>query len=148
VKRFEVIFFLIVFACCSGPKKINIAKPLTQIKIKNRILYVRIASSPEEWEKGLMFTESLPDSEGMLFIFPEPRIASFWMKNTPIDLSIAYIDSSGIIQEIHDLKAYSEDPAISKSLVKYALEVNKGWFTENQIHILDTVEFPEEFKSP
>jgi uncharacterized membrane protein (UPF0127 family) len=79
-----------------------------------------------------MFRDSLPADHGMLFIFEQPETASFWMKNTKIPLSIAYIDSAGKILEIKSLKPLDETPIPSASgEVAFALEVNDGWFTRN-----------------
>lgn len=95
---------------------------------------MEIARSPEEQARGLMFRHSMPEDHGMLFPFPEPRQASFWMKNTPLPLSIAYISPDGIILEIYDLHPYHLEPVVSQSpTVAYALEVHRGWFRRHDI---------------
>jgi len=84
--------------------------------------------------KGLMFRDSLPDDRGMLFVFEQPKAASFWMRNTKIPLSIAYLDSTGKILEIESMKPLDETvvPSVSDQ-VAYALEVNQGWFGRHGI---------------
>ena len=83
---------------------------------------------------GLMFRDSLPEDHGMLFVFEKPKTASFWMKNTKIPLSIAYIDSAGRILQIESMKPLDETPVESTSSeVAFALEVNEGWFTRNRV---------------
>jgi uncharacterized membrane protein (UPF0127 family) len=81
-----------------------------------------------------MFRNSLPDDHGMLFVFEKPKTASFWMKNTKIPLSIAYIDSAGRILQIESMKPLDETPVASTSSeVAFALEVNEGWFARNGV---------------
>lgn len=87
-----------------------------------------LARTGAEQEKGYMNRETIPDGTGMLFVYSSDRKMYFWMKNTPHALSIAYIDSSGVIREIHDMKPLSLATVESSASVRYALEVPKGWF--------------------
>jgi uncharacterized membrane protein (UPF0127 family) len=98
-----------------------------------------IARSGAERETGLMFRESLADGEGMLFVFEKDQMLSFWMKNTLIPLSIAYISYSGRILEIHDMEPRSLAPVRSGRSARYALEVPRGWFERAGIGIGDTL---------
>jgi uncharacterized membrane protein (UPF0127 family) len=91
-------------------------------------LQVEIARSDEEKQQGLMYRKSLADGWGMLFVFDRDQIMSFWMKNTLIPLSIAYIKSDGIIVEIRDMRPLDESPIRSSRGVRYALEAPQGWF--------------------
>ena len=75
-----------------------------------------------------MFRESLPPDAGMLFVFPHERVLSFWMKNTPLPLSIAYADREGRIVRIADLEPHDERGVSSGRPALYALEMNRGWF--------------------
>jgi uncharacterized membrane protein (UPF0127 family) len=107
---------------------------IAEIRISNSPLTVEIADTPQASQNGLMFRDSLPDDRGMLFIFDQPRKASFWMKNTKIPLSIAYIDSAGGILEIKSMNPLDETVVPSSSnQVAYALEVNQGWFGRHGI---------------
>jgi uncharacterized membrane protein (UPF0127 family) len=91
-------------------------------------LQVELALSEAEQSQGLMYRESLSDGQGMLFVFGRDKLASFWMKNTVIPLSIAYINSDGTILEIHDMRPEDLSLVRSSRSVRYALEVPQGWF--------------------
>jgi uncharacterized membrane protein (UPF0127 family) len=82
----------------------------------------------------MMFRKSMADGEGMVFVLGAPQHAAFWMKNTIIPLSVAYINTMGMILEIHDLKPRDETSVDSKfDTIAYAIEVPQGWFLENGI---------------
>ena len=107
---------------------------VVQLKIAGSSLFAEVADTPQTSANGLMFRDSLPDDHGMLFVFEKPETASFWMRNTKIPLSIAYIDSAGKILEIESLKPLDETPVASaSSQVAFALEVNEGWFKRNGV---------------
>lgn len=91
-------------------------------------LQLELAATPDARERGLMFRHFLPPERGMLFIFPEDREVGFWMRNTWIPLSIAYLDSSLRVVRIRDLVPRDETSIPSGQPVRYALEVNRGWF--------------------
>lgn len=117
----------------------------TQIKIGNKEINVEIAQTELQLKRGLMNRTQLKEDEGMLFIFDKDQILNFWMKNTLIDLSIAYINSNYEVVDIQDMNVIDLDeksPVMypSKSPAKYALEMNKGWFNRNNISIGDKVE--------
>jgi uncharacterized protein len=96
---------------------------------------VEIANTREEREKGLMDRTSLPEDRGMLFVFDREQPLSFWMKNTLIPLSIAYIDSQGRIVDIQDMQPLDETPHPSAEPAQYALEVNQGFFADRGIEV-------------
>jgi len=105
-----------------------------ELKILNANLNAEVADSLQASENGLMFRDSLPEDHGMLFVFEQPKTASFWMRNTKIPLSIAFIDSMGKILEIKSLKPLDETAVPSGSdQVAFALEVNQGWFGRHGI---------------
>jgi uncharacterized membrane protein (UPF0127 family) len=114
---------------------------LEKIEINNKILYVEIADNDEKRSLGLMFRKYLPDSVGMLFIFDSSGIYPFWMKNTYIPLSIAFIDENYKIIDIFDLEPLDETPIFPLKKFKYALEVNRNWFKRNNIRVGDKVKF-------
>jgi uncharacterized membrane protein (UPF0127 family) len=91
-------------------------------------LEAEIARTETERAQGLMYRKSLDDGKGMLFIFEKDQVLSFWMKNTLIPLSIAFIASDGRILEIRDMEPESLIPVNSSRSVRYALEVPRGWF--------------------
>ncbi|MDR1748083.1 MAG: DUF192 domain-containing protein [Spirochaetaceae bacterium] len=92
------------------------------------LLRAELAVTPEQQARGFMNRKDIPNGTGMLFIFPRDQRAQFWMKNTPAPLSIAYIDSSGVIRDIFDMEPYNLSSIISSVSVRYALEVPQGWF--------------------
>ncbi len=97
-------------------------------------LTVEIADTPQKSATGLMFRDSLPPDRGMIFVFDETRRANFWMKNTRIPLSIGFLDASGQLLEIRDMRPFDETPVASQSdRVAYALEVNQGWFSAHRV---------------
>ncbi len=101
-----------------------------------------IAAKPEERNYGFMFRKKIPSGTGMLFVFEIDQQLSFWMKNTPTPLSIAYIDSRGKIIDIFDMTPYSLSSIMSTRSVRYALEVPQGWYAENGIAPGDMVTLP------
>ena len=105
---------------------------------------VEIADEPDEQAKGLMDRTALGENRGMLFVFPSEEERSFWMKNTLIPLSIAYIDAERRIVDIQDMKALDDDPPhyVSAEPAQYALEVNKGYFDERGVEVGDRVSLP------
>ncbi len=106
---------------------------------------VEIADDPYERARGLMYRTALGEDRGMLFVYPEEQELSFWMKNTLIPLSIAYIDSRGRINDILDMKPLDDRPPhyVSSEPVQYALEVNQGFFEERGVRVGDHAELPE-----
>jgi len=97
-------------------------------------LTAEIARQPVEVMTGMMFRTNMPAREAMLFVFSDAERRSFWMKNTLVPLSLAYIDPDGIVREIHDLQPLNTNAVPSDSrLIQYVLEVNQGWFHTNGI---------------
>lgn len=115
-------------------------------------VWVEIADEREEQVRGLMERTDLPEDQGMLFVFEDERPRSFWMKNTFIPLSIAYIDSDGRIVDIQQMEPVDQDRTVpdaalpryvSAEPARYALEVNRGFFEERGVEVGDTVDVPE-----
>jgi len=96
-------------------------------------LHAEIADTAELRETGLMNRKNLPANNAMLFVFESERMLNFWMKNTHIPLSIAFADTNGIIIEISDMKPLDLSLTSSKLPARYALEMNQGWFKQNNI---------------
>jgi len=109
--------------------------------MKNLEVSVEVAKTPEERQKGLMNRKHLGRDEGMLFIFDSEAYHGFWMKNTLIPLSIAFIDRSGKIVAITDMKPLTLDSHDPPQPILYALEMNQGWFSSHDIKVGDTVRF-------
>ena len=103
---------------------------------------VEIADAPDEQQTGLMGRPALAEDSGMLFVFNDEQQRSFWMRDTLIPLSIAFIDSQGRIVDIQDMQPLDETPHLSAAPAQYALEVNQGFFTGRGIQVGDTVGLP------
>jgi uncharacterized protein len=135
--RWTMALLWVLFCASCQPKAAETAAfglRVADLKISEVSLKVEIADTPQASENGLMFRDSLPEGQGMLFIFEQPKKASFWMKNTKIPLSIAFIDSAGKILEIKSMNPLDETVVPSGSdQVAYALEVNQGWFARHAI---------------
>lgn len=108
---------------------------------------IEVAISSREQQQGLMYRESMPENHGMLFVYPEPRYMSFWMLNTRIPLSIAFIREDGVISNIENMRPQTGpfppvDRYVSTQRCLYALEMNQGWFERNGISAGDRIALP------
>jgi uncharacterized membrane protein (UPF0127 family) len=102
-------------------------------------LEAELARTPEERSQGLQRRQILEDGEGMLFVFQRDEILSFWMKDTLIPLSIAFIAADGRIIEIKNMRPLDLTPIRSSKSVRYALEVPQGWFNRMDIKAGDKI---------
>jgi len=93
----------------------------------------QIANTPQQRQIGLMFRKDMPTHEGMLFIFEEPQKQCFWMKNTLLPLTAAFVDDDGGIVNLVDMQPQSSDSHCSEKPVRYVLEMNQGWFAKKKI---------------
>ncbi|MGN0729770.1 DUF192 domain-containing protein [Treponema sp.] len=128
------VFAAFLFSCQAGKYKLPVEN-LEILTSSGASVFVKaeIARKDAERTYGFMNRKNIPDGTGMLFVFETDQILSFWMKNTPHPLSIAYIDSSGVIQAIFDMTPYSLAPVKSPRSVRYALEVPQGWFEKTGV---------------
>lgn len=93
----------------------------------------QLAVTPEQRQIGLMFRTQMPQNEGMLFIFEQASEQCFWMKNTPLPLTAAFVGEDGTIVNLADMKPKSTDTHCSTKPVRYVLEMNQGWFAKKGI---------------
>ncbi|MBP6368841.1 MAG: DUF192 domain-containing protein [Burkholderiales bacterium] len=107
--------------------------PITTIKVGPHPVAAEVAATPDQRTIGLMYRFSLPADHGMLFVFPEPQPLSFWMRNTYIPLSIAYIDVEGRILNVVEMAPRSDATHPSRGEALYALEMRKGWFADKGV---------------
>jgi len=105
-----------------------LAAPTIELSAGMHRIEAEVASNNAERATGLMNRPSMPIHRGMLFVFPEAGVQCFWMKNTLIPLSIAFLDDAGRIVQIADMQPQSLDNHCSVKPVRFALEMNAGWF--------------------
>jgi uncharacterized membrane protein (UPF0127 family) len=111
------------------------------IRVAGMEVLAEVADEPAERERGLMFRDSLPENEGMLFVYPQEQTLSFWMKNTPLPLDIAFIDAGGRIVDIQQMEPLTEQTYLSRRPAMYALEMRLGWFGDYEVDVGAQVEF-------
>ncbi len=97
------------------------------------VIRAEVAMRPDEREKGLMFRKTLGPNQGMVFLFDQPAAQCMWMRNTLIPLSVAFIGDNGKVLNVEDMAPQTEDNHCAASPARYALEMNKGWFTKHGI---------------
>jgi uncharacterized membrane protein (UPF0127 family) len=132
------LFLAVVFAISCAPLH---ADPLLTypLHIGEHSIRAELANTPRTRSDGLMFRQRLADSSGMIFVFPGEQRVSMWMKNTPIPLSVAFIDANGHILNIENMEPHSERTHSSIKPATYALETNQGWFAARGIRKGDRV---------
>jgi uncharacterized protein len=117
------------------------ALPAISVQVGDKIIQAELAVTTEQRERGLMFRQALAPDAGMLFIYPTDHELSFWMKNTSIPLTVAFLDRDGYILNIADMQPYDEKIIRSAGPACCALEVNQGWFAQNGIEAGDRVRY-------
>lgn len=114
--------------------------PVVELQIKNKLLTAEVAATGQQRYMGLSFRQTMDNDAGMLFVFEEERALTFTMRNTLIPLSIAFISSDLVINEIHDMNVGPNQLFPSRHKAQFALEVNQGWFEANGIKPGDRIE--------
>ena len=147
LQRFIVVFFIFIPAIAHATDEVKQAPDhaITQIRLTPRgsstpiVFSVRLAVTPSQHAYGLMFSPPLPAKSGMLFLFEDMKPRTFWMKNTPLPLSIAFIDASGRIVHMADMAPLKEEPVPSIHPAMYALEMTQGWFSAHGVMVGQTI---------
>ncbi len=103
------------------------------LRIGTARINATVASTPESRQRGLMHIRQLCENCGMLFVFPQAGKHNFWMKDTQLPLSIAFISANGVIINLSEMKANTTVTHSPQGLVLYALEMNKGWFEKHGV---------------
>lgn len=126
---------------CRREPETGVAFGEREIRIGERRITVEVALTPAQLEQGLKYRRRLGKDRGMLFVFSRPARRSFWMKDTLIPLSIAFIDREGRIIDIRDMEpdGGAESHSPDRPFL-YALEMNRGWFENNDVRIGDRVD--------
>jgi len=107
--------------------------PVIRLSTGMHVLQVQLAQTPEQQQIGLMFRKTMGTNEGMLFVFDEPRQQCFWMKNTLLPLSVAFIADDGSVVNLDNMKPQTLDSHCSTRPVRFVLEMNVGWFDKRGI---------------
>ena len=136
---YRILFFLFIVHTASSCTTRKL--PIIPVSINKTVIESEVADTAEVRRTGLMNRTSLGEFQGMLFVFEKEQQLSFWMKDTTIPLSIAYISKSKVIQEIYDMEPLSQKSIQSRHSVLYALEVNQGFFEAHNIQKGDKVVF-------
>ena len=103
------------------------------LKVKGHAIRAEVANTPETRRTGLMFRASLPDNQGMLFVYEAEDRHAMWMKNTLVPLSVAFIDRGGHIINIEDMQPQTEETHMAAAPAAFSLEMNLGWFKKKGI---------------
>ncbi|MCU0784293.1 MAG: DUF192 domain-containing protein [Verrucomicrobia bacterium] len=116
------------------PKQAQPKLPTIKIWVGAEELVTEVALTGEQQMAGMMWRTNMPENTAMIFVHPAPRQAGYWMKHCYVPLSIAYMDTDGVILEIHDLQPHDTNSVVSVSTnVRFALETPQGWFQRHNV---------------
>ncbi|TDS78223.1 hypothetical protein EDF71_112144 [Comamonas sp. JUb58] len=118
-------------AAPAGEPQMQLAR--TELTAGMHRIHAQVAQTAREKEIGLMFRKEMPANEGMLFVFDRPGTQCFWMKNTILPLTAAFVSDDGTIVNLADMQPMTEDSHCSSKPVRYVLEMNQGWFKQKGI---------------
>jgi uncharacterized membrane protein (UPF0127 family) len=139
-----ICILLLLSTCAPTPRPSSLTPrpelPTTELRIKDARVFAEVVSKPEDRNLGLMFRRSLAPDSGMLFVFDTDDFQRFWMKNTLIPLSIAFVTRDSLITDILEMAPLdTTTPYLSSKAVRYAIEMNSGWFQTHGLKPGDTV---------
>jgi uncharacterized membrane protein (UPF0127 family) len=133
------IFLVLALLGSSCKPELKSDLPIVQLSIDGNNILVEVANTESTRMAGLMFRNELGTDNGMLFVFSDDASRAFWMKNTLIPLSIAFMDEKGVIENTLEMPPQTEQTFMSAGPAKYALEMNAGWYTKHAIKQGDVV---------
>ena len=122
---------LSLVACGAGAQ--NARFPTVQLSAGMHLIQAEVAQTDPQRQQGLMFREKMANNHGMVFVFDQPSSQCMWMKNTPLPLSVAFLDAEGKIINIEDMQPKTLESHCSTKPAKYALEMNLGWFKQKNV---------------
>ncbi|MDD5028067.1 MAG: DUF192 domain-containing protein [Rhodoferax sp.] len=136
MKHINSLFFYCIAFCwtpgwAQNAPQLNL--PRIQITAGMYLIDTQVAATPDQRSTGLMHRRQMPTGEGMLFIFEQPSEQCFWMKNTLIPLTTAFVGDDGTIVNLADMKPMTTESHCSSKPVRYVLEMNQGWFDKKGI---------------
>ena len=140
-RRLRTLFLSTALACAVLPASVlaqytpapQTDLPRAQLHIGRQKITVQLATTPLQRQIGLMHRATMPTNEGMLFVFDDDHVQCFWMKNTLLPLTAAFVDAQGTIVNLADMQPHSEQSHCSARAVPYVLEMRQGWFKRNRI---------------
>lgn len=129
-----VAVFLLLLSGPAWPQQApQLHLPRTSLSAGMHLIDAQVAATPEQRAIGLMFRKSMPQHEGMLFVFERAERQCFWMRNTPLPLSAAFVADDGTIVNVADMAPNSTQSHCSTKPVRYVLEMHQGWFAKRGI---------------
>jgi len=142
--RLPSLFLLAAFLLggCNDGKPAGL--PTASMRLGNQTYTLEIARSGLEQEKGLMFRDVLPQGHGMIFPFDEQKVLGFWMANVRFPLDVIFLDASGKVVSIHQMKAYDKSTTSSDVPAKYAIELPKDAAAAAGVKMGDVLPLPRE----
>jgi uncharacterized membrane protein (UPF0127 family) len=133
LRPFAVLLAALSFAAASHAQSAAQKLPAVRLNAGIHNIVAEVARTPDERSTGLMFRTAMGPNEGMLFVFEQPGEQCFWMKNTLLPLSVAFMADDGAIVNIEHMKPQTLDSHCSTKPVRYVLEMNEGWFARRGI---------------
>jgi uncharacterized membrane protein (UPF0127 family) len=141
---FSLSLLLLIVGCTSNSGGLS----TVAVPVGHTTFQLEVAKTPSELEKGLMERDSIPADHGMLFVFKEEGILSFWMKNTRFDMDIIYLDHTDKVVSIHQMKKYDLTTISSDFPAQYAIEMNLGAASDAGVHVGDVIAIPKSAAAP
>jgi uncharacterized protein len=126
-------FTSVLLVLSQGVNAQTAALPIKPLMLGALKVQAEIAATPSDRQQGLMFRNAMPLNHGMLFVFDESASHCFWMKNTPLPLTIGFIDAAGSLINTVDMAPFTEASHCPTKPARYALEMNQGWFSKHHI---------------
>ncbi len=137
MRRMIALFALL--AACGEAADLPQKLPETIVEVKGAMVTAQVADDEDERAKGLMFVKGMPQDQGMLFVWPESRERSFWMRNTFIPLDLIYINGGRVVSVVENARPHDETGLPSGQPADMVLEVNAGWVKAHGIAAGDSV---------
>jgi uncharacterized membrane protein (UPF0127 family) len=135
MKKIAAVFALTLVAALTAASAQEAQMDLPRVKLSAGMHQIdaQVAFRPDQRETGLMFRKEMPQHEGMLFVFDQPSVQCFWMMNTLLPLTAAFVADDGTIVNLADMKPQTTDSHCSAKPVRFVLEMNQGWFAKKGI---------------
>ena len=146
--RIALIALALAFSSCDQPARPSANKVIQEAGIDtlftiqqgSKMTHLKLAGTDLEKSRGLMGVEKLPADTGMIFMYEADQVMRFWMKDTPLDLDIAFVQADGVIAEIRTMKAEDlTEVASQSSHIRFCIEMPAGWYASSQVKVGDTV---------